>query len=294
MHKSRTVKMKILLKSWLNYGPFLLLLSVVIISCSSDKKEIIMVSGSTTVLPVVSKAAEQFRLRHPNVNIVVNAGGSGVGINLLGEKKIEIGMISREIIPKETGAYTHVRFTMHPIGKDAVVPVVSSEVYNGGVKALAIEQIAEIYKGKIKNWKELGGPDREILVVDKEKSRGTRHVFMKIIMGDKEAGAPGADLVLGSNNEEQTALVQSDSAIGMLSNAWLNSDVKGLSIILNDGEIIAPSLENIINGKFPITRDLLLVTNGGPLGEVKEFINFIKGPDGQKIVEQAGYVSLYK
>ena len=253
-----------------------------------------MISGSTTVLPVVSKAAEQFCLGCPDINIVVSAGGSGVGINLLGEKKIQVAMASRDITRKEFEMYTGVNFVTHSIGKDAVVPVVSSEIYNEGVKALTIEQITGIYNGETKSWKELGGPDRKILVVDKEKSKGTRHVFMKIVMGNKEADAPGADLALGSNNEEQTAIVQSNAAIGMLSNAWLNRDVKGLSIVLNDGELVAPTLENIINGKFPITRDLLLITNGEPQGKTEDFINFIKSPDGQKIVEQAGYVSVYK
>ncbi|MCR4289348.1 MAG: phosphate ABC transporter substrate-binding protein [Candidatus Scalindua sp.] len=286
--------MKTIFNIGTNYVYIFLLLSVAIMSCTSQKKETIMVSGSTTVLPVVSKAAEQFRLRYPDVNIVVNAGGSGVGINLLGERQIQIGMASRNITRNEIEKYADVHFVTHPIGKDAVAPVVSSEIYDARVKALTIAQIAGIYKGEIRNWSEVGGPDREILVVDKEKSRGTRHVFMKIIMGDKEAEAPGADLVLGSNNEEQTAIAQSGSAIGMLSNAWLNSDVKGLSIILNDGETIAPTLENIINGKFPITRELLLITDGKPQGKTEEFIDFIKSPDGQKIVEQAGYVSLYE
>lgn len=270
-----------------------LLLSAVIISCASHKKETIMCAGSTTVLPVVSRAAGQFRLRHPDVNIVVNAGGSGVGINLLGEQEINIGMISRNVTQKEIEKYPNVHFITHPVGKDAVVPVVSSEVYNEGVMALTISQIAGIYKGEIKNWSEVGGPDKEILVVDKEKSRGTRHVFMENVLGNREAEAPGADLVLGSNNEEQTAIAQSDAAIGMLSNAWINDDVKGLSIIIG-GETIEPTLENIKNGKFSITRELLLITNGRPQGIIREFIDFIKSPDGQKIVEQAGYVSLYK
>jgi len=286
--------MKTMFKPGSNCGYVFLILFVAIISCTSHKKEIIMVSGSTTVLPVVSKAAEQFRLRHPDVNIVVNAGGSGVGINLLGGKKIQIAMVSRNVSQKEIEKYTDVLFVRHPIGKDAVVPVISSEVYNAGVKALTIAQIAGIYMGEIKNWREVGGPDKEILAVDKEKARGTRHVFMERVLGDKEAEAPGADLVVGSNNEEQTAITQSDAAIGMLSNAWINDDVKGLSIILSDGDVIEPTLENIINGKFPITRELLLITNGEPQGKVKEFINFIKSPEGQKIVEQSGYVSLHK
>lgn len=277
-----------------NYVYVILLLFTSIISCTSHKKETIMISGSTTVLPIVSKAAEQFRSGHPDVNIVVNAGGSGVGINLLGERQIRIGMVSRDITRNEIEEYPDVHFITHSIGKDAVVPVISSEIYHAGVTALTIEQIAGIYRGEIKNWKDVGGPNKKILAVDKERSRGTRHVFMEKVLGDKEAEAPGAGLVLGSNNEEQTAIAQSDTAIGMLSNAWLNSDVRGLSLIFNDGEIIAPTLENIINGKFPITRDLLLITDGKPQGVLQEFIDFIKSPEGQKIVEQSGYVSLHK
>jgi len=267
----------------------LILLQILTNGCS--KKETIQVSGSTTVLPVISKAADHFKVKH-GITIIVNAGGSGVGINQLGEGKIDIGMASRYITEAEVSKYPNVKFTIHSIGKDAVVPVVSSEIYDSGVKALTIEQIGKIYKGKILNWKELGGPDREILVVDKETSRGTRHVFMKVVLGDKEAKAQGADLVLGSNNEEQTAIVQSNAAIGMLSNAWLNNDVKGLSIIMADNSVIDPTLENITNGKFPITRSLLLITNGEPQGNIKAFIEFILSPEGQNIVGEAGYVSL--
>lgn len=266
-----------------------ILLQILTSACS--KKETLQVAGSTTVLPVISKAADYFKMKH-GINIIVNAGGSGVGINQLGEGKIDIGMASRDITETEIDKYPDVQFVTHPIGKDAVVPVVSSEIYDLGVQALTIEQIGKIYKGEIVNWKELGGPDREILVVDKEKSRGTRHVFMKVVLGDKEAKAPGADLVLGSNNEEQTAIAQSNAAIGMLSNAWLNDDVKGLSIIMPDNSVIDPTLENIINGKFPITRSLLLITNGAPQGNVKAFIEFVLSHEGQRIVSEAGYVSL--
>lgn len=256
------------------------------------KTESIRIDGSTTVLPVVSGAAEQFKRHHPNVNIIVNAGGSGVGINQLGEGKIDIGMASRDITESEINKYPAVQFVTHVIGKDAVVPVVSSEIYHSGIRALPLEQIARIYRGEIRNWQELGGPDKDILVIDKEQSRGTRHVFMAVVLGDKEAPAPGADLVLGSNNEEQTAIAQSDAAIGMLSNAWMNDDVTGLSLILPDQTVVAPTVENIVNGTFPITRPLLLITNGNPRGDVKAFIDFILSREGQKIVEEAGYVTV--
>lgn len=261
-----------------------------LLSCS--KKESITISGSTTVLPVISNAADIFKKSHPDLNIIVNAGGSGVGMNQLGEKKTDIGMISRDISADEIAKYPGADFNVIAIGRDAVVAVVSSEIYDAGIKELTIAQLASIYKGEVKNWKELGGPDKEILCIDKEASRGTRHVFMEIVLGDKEAKAAGADLVLGSNNEEQTAVVQSDAAIGMLSNAWLNKDVKGLNIKMTDGKSIEPTIANIINGTYPITRKLEIVTRGKATGSVKEFIDYILSPEGQKLVEDAGYVKI--
>lgn len=264
--------------------------SILLMNCT--QRETIHIGGSTTVLPVISKAAESYRESNPEVRIIVNAGGSGVGINQVGERKLEIGMTSRDITEQEKAKYPEIDFNVISIGKDAVVPVVSSEIYDAGITTLSLQQIRDIYSGEISNWSELGGPDIDILCIDKETSRGTRHVFMQAVFGDKEATAKGADLVLGSNNEEQTALTQSNSAIGMLSNAWLNDDVKGLTILMPNDDKIDPSLTNIINGTFPITRDLLIVTAGKPDGITEQFINFVLSDQGQKLVEEAGYVRI--
>lgn len=265
-------------------------LSVLLLNCA--ERETVNIGGSTTVLPVISKAAETYREKNPDIRIIVNAGGSGVGINQVGEGKLEIGMTSRDITEQEKTKYSEVDFNVISIGKDAVVPVVSSEIYEAGITTLSLQQIRDIYSGKITNWTALGGPDIEILCIDKETSRGTRHVFMQAVFGDKEATAPGADLVLGSNNEEQTALTQSNSAIGMLSNAWLNDDVRGLTILMPNGDKIEPTLENIVNGTFPITRDLLIVTAGPPEGITKQFIDYVLSDQGQTLVEEAGYVRI--
>ena len=263
--------------------------AIVFSSCST--RESITIAGSSTILPIVSKAAEQFKLAHPNIQIIVNGGGSGVGINQVGEGKIDIGLASRKLTREEKKKYPAANFQVHTIAKDGVLPAISSEIYNAGVRALTLRQIGDIYAGKVTNWKTYRGPDRDILAIDKEKSRGTRHVFMFNILGDKEADALGADLVLGSNNEEQTAISQSDAAIGMLSRAWINNDVKGLGIIVAGG-VILPTREHIRAGTFPLTRDLDLITRGQPKGYAKTFIDFLLSAEGQKIVDTSGYVSI--
>lgn len=257
---------------------------------STDSTKI-TVAGSTTVLPVISKAAEEYKNIEPNVLVMVSAGGSGVGVRSVATGLADIGMISRGIDPAERKQYSDVDFKKYVIGKDAVAAMVSSEIYESGVKSLSLEQLRGIYSGEIKNWAEVGGPDREIFVIDKEVARGTRHVFMEAVFGDENAKADGADIIIGANNEGQTAVAQSDSAITELSFAWADADVKPIGIT-SDGKTIEPTLETIKNGKYLISRDLVLITAGEPTDEVKKFIDFVLGKEGQKIVVDSGYVAV--
>jgi len=247
------------------------------------------ISGSTTVLPAVSKTAESFHMETGQV-VVVNAGGSGSGFNQLAEGQTDIGMMSRDITAEEKAQFPNITFTPIAIGRDAVAPVISSEIYEAGVESLTLTEIAAIYRGEIDNWSYVGGPDKAIFVIDKESSSGTRQTFMKVVMGNAKASAPGADLVIGSNNEEQTAITQSDSAIGMLSHAWFNDDVKGISIERADGTFIAPTLDEIRSGSFPITRDLNIVVRNDISPKAQEFIDYLLGDSGQSFVASSGYI----
>lgn len=258
-------------------------------ACS--RPEIVSVSGSTTVLPAVSKAAEAYQMQ-TGQNIVVNAGGSGSGFNQLAEGQTDIGMMSRDITNDELSRFEQYIFTPIAIGRDAVVPVVSSEVYDAGVTQLSFGQIKDIYMGRIDNWNAVGGPDKEIFVIDKESSSGTRQTFFEIVMGDKKAEAAGADLVIGSNNEEQTAMTQSDAGIGMLSLAWLNDDVKGVAVVTPSGAVIAPTLANVRNGSYPISRDLNIIVRDDISPDAQAFVDYILSPKGQVFVRDSGYVSV--
>ena len=142
----------------------------------------VQIVGSTTVLPIASRSAQKF-MESSKIRVLVNAGGSGVGIHSVAQGRADIGMASRGISSDEKKRFEKFGLKIHPIGIDAVAFVVSTEIYQAGVRHLTPKQIAAIYMGKIHNWKEVGGPDRQIVVIDKERHRGTRHVFMQYILG---------------------------------------------------------------------------------------------------------------
>jgi len=247
-------------------------------------------AGSTTVLPVVSTAANVYHQQHPDVTITVSGGGSGVGIASMIQGTADIGMASREIDDEEAVKLKG-RVDVFTIAKDAVAVVVSKTVYVGGVHQLSLKQIAAIYRGKIKNWKEVGGPDARIFVIDKEPSRGTRQVFAKAVLGNEHARAPGASVISGSNNEEQSLVAHSNSAIGMLSNAWLNDAVRGLAVGTGSHAIL-PDIAHVRDGSYPISRSLhvILPKKGSP--KARAFVDFLLSPEGQSIVKQSGYLSI--
>lgn len=249
--------------------------------------------GSTTVLPVVSKAAARYSGLNPEVQVTVSGGGSGVGIQGAGSGLLDIGLASREMTSEEMRKFQNKGLRSHVIGRDAVACVVSSEIYEAGVTALTRQQIRAIYEGRIRNWQEVGGPDRRIVVIDKERHRGTRHVFMSYIFGDPKARARGARLVTGSNNEEQAKIAQSNAAIGMLSFAWMNKDVRGLGLIEGD-QILLPTQSNVENGTYPVVRNLNILLPEKANLESRKFLDFILSESGQSIVEDLHYIPARK
>lgn len=250
-------------------------------------KETVRVSGSTTVLPLAEGGAEAFNADQSEYQVIVTGGGTGVGIKNIAEGNSEIGMASREVTSDEISQFGD-KFEENMVGYDGIVIAVSKQISEAGVTALTKDQVKEIYNGEINNWKDLSGPDEQILVVAREQGSGTRDTFNEDIMGDKKAETPGVGTVAGSNAEIRTALTGSDSAIGYLGFSYAEDGAVGVTTL--DG--VKPTSETIKDGSYELARKLYLYTFGDTSKGAQAFIDFMMGADGQKVAEEYGFVPL--
>jgi phosphate transport system substrate-binding protein len=247
--------------------------------------ETIVIKGSTTVLPVAQVTAEAYMAKHQGVNVSISGGGSGNGIKAIIDASTDIANASRFIKDKEVklavekGTYP----VPHRVAIDAIVPVVHP---SNPVSNLTIEQLSLIYQGKIRNWKEVGGTDKEIVVVSRDTSSGTYEVWEeKVLHGAKVT--PRAQLQ-ASNGAVVQVVAKNSYAIGYVGYGYLNNDLKALTI---GG--VAASAATALSGAYPVARPLFMFTRGWPTGIVSDFINFVVSPEGQQLVKKEGFVPLY-
>lgn len=251
----------------------------------------VRVSGSTTVNPVAAGAAEA--LRKQGLRITVDAqGGSAGGIAQLAQGQVEIAMSSKPVGEEDRRAAPGVDFVSTQIGADAVGIVVRKEIYDGGVKSLDREQLRALFEGRVRSWKELGGPDVEVFVYDKEPGRGTREVIDKYLYGQEKAPPPprsGNFAIVGGNEEGRAKVLSTPGAVTPLSTAFIVG-YPGLAAVAVDGVVPAPA--RIADQTYPMFRPLFLITNGPPMGTAKTFVDYVTGADGQELVRRNGYLSL--
>jgi phosphate transport system substrate-binding protein len=246
----------------------------------------IVIKGSTTVLPIAQKVAEAYMKQNPDVKISISGGGSGNGIKALIDGSTDIADSSRFIKPQEVKlAVDKGRYPVpFAVAYDCIVPVVHP---SNSLKNITMAQLKDIYMGKIKNWKEIGGPDMPVVVISRDTSSGTYEVWHEKVM-KKERVFPGA-LLQASNGAIVQAVSKNKNAVGYIGLGYMTDSVKGLSV-----NNIKGSAETTLNGTYPVSRPLYMFTPGWPKGDVLKFINFVMNPEkGQKYVSDVGYVPLY-
>jgi phosphate transport system substrate-binding protein len=258
---------------------------------STGQKQTIKISGSTTVLPIVQAAADQYMKAHPDADIQVSGGGSGVGVQAIGAKTVDIGMSSREVTAAEMTKYPS--FVVTTVAQDGIAIIVNPA---NQIPYITLDQVKGIYLGTITKWTQITGADvpgtnNQIVIVGRDSASGTRTYFDQTILPVNTTPVKTMQEA-NSNGAVLQTVAQTPQAIGYVSIGFVTKDIKALPIWYNAQKFVAPSIDNVKTRTYPISRNLYVITNGQPSGLAGDFIKYILSPDGQKIVADQGYVTL--
>jgi phosphate transport system substrate-binding protein len=254
------------------------------IAAAGDAQKIV-VDGSTTVGPIAKAFAEYYMGKHPDVSITVSESGSGNGAKSLINGACNVATMSRPMKSSEKKAAQDagVLPIEHIVALDGIAVVVHP---SNPLANLTVEQIQDIFTGKIANWQELGGPDQPIVVISRDTNSGTYECFESLVMNKKKLGEKSE--YVGSNGAIRQRVMNTPAAIGYVGLAF----IEGVKAVTVNG--IEASPDTVRSRKYPIARPLYMYTNGRPKQgtPLHDFINLSEMPEGLKIVEDTGYVPL--
>lgn len=240
----------------------------------------LVLTGSSTIAPLMLEVAKAFEVKHRGVRIDVQTGGSSRGVTDARQGNANIGMVSRDLKVDESDLKG---FT---IARDGIGIILNKM---NPVQKLTDEQIVGIYIGKITDWKQVGGVNAPITVVNKAEGRSTLELFLQYFkLKNSEIKA---SVIIGDNQQGIKTVAGSPNAIGYVSVGTAEAEIEmGTKIKLIPVNGIAASTENIKKGSFPISRNLLLVTKVEPQGLEKQLIDFARSNEVKKLVQDQFFV----
>jgi len=263
---------KFFLKNNAAVAAALLGFSVVTSSVPAFAETTITIAGSTALLPLVKDAANAYQQAHPDVKISVSGGGSGSGIAQVSGKAVQIG-------DSDITAPTHPELHDNRVAVVGFAVIVHPGV---GVKNLSKKQLQDIFSGKVSNWKDVGGADQKMVVVNRPRSSGTRAVFSKTVMGGVPINESG--LTEDATGTVVSVVKQTPGAISYA--AFSGTRGAGLTELSVDG--VEPTDDNIIHGKYPIWSYEHMFTLGPATGEVSRFIAYVTSHS--ELVKRDGFI----
>ncbi len=293
------------MKSFPRLAISLMVLALLGVSCASSTSNqnssqaataYIENKGSDTIVNLALAWAEQYQSDYPDVSISVTGGGSGTGLAALLNGTVDIANASRQIKEEEIAeaqskGIDPVEFI---IARDAIAVIVNPE---NPVSELTLQQISDIYSGKITNWTEVGGEDRPIVRLSRETNSGTHVYFLETVLrlGDSESTTLFSmnTLLLPSSEGIVYEVRQNPNAIGYDGLGYVPADLKMIAIAKQSGDpYVLPSADTVDDGSYPIARDLYMYTAGQPTGTVKTYLDWILSPVAQAIVTELGFVPI--
>lgn len=255
----------------------LMLSMCLLTACGGGRDASIVIAGSTSVQPYVEVLAEEYAHTHPEKVIDIQGGGSSAGITAVISETADLGMSSRNLKDSEKHLWSI------EISKDGLAIIVNP---GNPVGDLTLEQIRGIYSGDITNWSELGGRDAKIHIVSREEGSGTRSAFEEMIMDGRRI-TPRA-IIQDSNGAVRQLAADDPNSIGFISLGLVEVGEKPVKALSIGG--VVPSRENVINGSYTLFRSFLIVAQSEPTGYAKQFIEYIRSPEGQKILADEGLI----
>jgi phosphate transport system substrate-binding protein len=250
--------------------------------------------GSDTIVNLALAWAERYQSEHPDLRISVTGGGSGTGIASLINGTVDIANASRQIKEEEIdqAKSNGVDPVEHIIARDAIAVIVHPE---NPVNELTLQQISDIYSGKITNWTEVGGEDRPIVKLSRETNSGTHVYFLETVLrlgnSDDETLFSMDTLLLPSSEGIIVEVRQNPNAIGYDGLGYVPDDLKTIAIAKEEvGSYVLPSIATVNDKSYAIARDLYMYTDGEPTGIIKEYLDWILAPEAQEIVVELGFV----
>jgi phosphate transport system substrate-binding protein len=252
-----------------------LILAVSLMSgCNSTTNSNLIAAGSTSVQPFAEILAEEYMILHPDVSIDIQGGGSSAGVMATQSGTAAIGMSSRALKDDETKLWSV------EIARDGLAIIVHA---NNPVQNLTMDQVRDIYALKINNWSQVGGRDAKIHIITREEGSGTRSAFEGLVMSKQQISLRA--IVQDSNGAVRQLVADDQNAIGYISLGLVNDKVKAL---LLGG--VAPTIDNVINGSYGLSRPFLFLTLAPPTGQTAQFIDFVLSAQGQKILTAEGLI----
>jgi len=250
--------------------------------------------GSDTIVNLALAWAEAYQTIDPSVSISITGGGSGTGIAALINNTAQLANASRAIKEEERQAALANGIDPHEIviARDAIAIIVN---HANPVEQLTLQQLSDIYAGKIDNWREVGGDDRPIVRLSRETNSGTHVYFLETVLrlGDSKSTLlfDPRTLLLPSSEGITTEVRDNPNAIGYDGLGYVTHEVKVLRIASDPaGPYVLPSAQSVNEGTYPISRDLYMYSNGAPQGLLKTYVDWILSPTAQDIVLDLGFV----
>lgn len=255
--------------------------STVVTSPFKNLSGSITMDGSSALSPLAQAAADNLKNDNADLSITVNAGGSGKGLTDVSNKSVDIGM-SDVFANEKLSADRAGKLVDHKVCVVGVATIVNPGVT---VKSLTKDQLVSIFTGKVKNWKEVGGNDQAIVIVNRPSTSGTRALFKKLALGGQEETV-GTSLQQDDSGILEQTVAQTKGAIGYLALSYTKgkTDIKMLQL---DG--VDPTYDNIYSGKYPIWGYEHMYTNGEATGAVKSFIDYMTSKDFAATIADKGY-----